>query len=96
MGDVDLSKIKLLIISDPLISGSVQLKLIKSIISNSKNIAEITIYSTYIEKSVEEETRNATFLSGKHRFWFYKLYRHLQSDNESMLWFYSWLRETVL
>lgn len=91
-----MSKMKLLIISDPLISGSVQLNLIKYIISSVKEIALITVYSTYIDDDVRQGVENAIFISAKHPFVLYKMYRQLYSSNESILWFFSWIRETVL
>lgn len=86
---------KLLIVSDPIISGSVQLNLIKYVISNLKEIAKITVYSTYIDSDVKQGTENAIFLSVKHPFIFYRIYQQLYGNNESVLWFLSWFRETV-
>jgi glycosyltransferase involved in cell wall biosynthesis len=86
---------KLLIVSDPIISGSVQLNLIKYVISNLKEIAKITVYSTYIDDDLKQGTENAIFLSVKHPFIFYRIYRQFYGNNESVLWLLSWFRETV-
>ena len=90
-----MSRIKLLIISDPLISGSVQLNLLRNIISILKDISVIKIYSTYIDEDVKQTIKGACFLSTEHHFILYKIYRSLYSNNESVLWFLSWFRETV-
>lgn len=96
VGEFDLPRIKLLIVSDPLISGSVQLNLIRNIISMLRDITSINIYSTYIDEDVKQTIEGANFLSAKHLFIFYKIYRQLYGNNESVLWFLSWFRETVL
>ena len=88
-------KMNLLIVSDPIISGSVQLNLIKYIISNLKEIAKITVYSTYIDDDVKQGTEDAIFPPVKHPFIFYRIYQQLYGNNESVLWFLSWFRETV-
>ena len=91
-----MSRIKLLIISDPLISGSVQLNLLRNIISILKDISVIKIYSTYIDEDVKRTLKGANFLSAKRTFISYKIYRQIYGNNESVLWFLSWFRETVL
>lgn len=95
VGEVDMPRIKMLIISDPLISGSVQLNFLRNIITILNDISVINVYSTYIAEDVRQTIKEARFLSTKHRFKFYKMYRSLNGNNESVLWFLSWFRETV-
>ncbi len=87
---------KLLIVTDPLCMNSVQLNLLNRIINDLGSYFKITVYSTYIEPKARENVAGPAKISKTfHSFVAYRLYRSVYGENESILWFFSWLRETL-
>jgi glycosyltransferase involved in cell wall biosynthesis len=89
-------KKKLLIVSDPLCKNSVQLNLLNNVINELVQNFDISVYSTYIAQEVRKKIGTRVKIINKfHSFLIYRLYRSCLHDNESILWFLSWIREAL-
>ena len=84
---------KLLIVSDPLVSGSVQLNFLTNIIKNLGEKFSVTVYSSFVDKKSKESLTRANTVVKHRLFLFYKVYKLLFGNNEGVLWAYSWLME---
>lgn len=88
-----LPKKKLLVISDPLIGGSVQLNFLKNIVETLGEKFSVTVYSSFLDNTSRLTLKNVS-IAGKQRLFFpYRIFKHFFGDNEGMLWAYSWLME---
>lgn len=90
---------KLLLITDPLPTGlSVQFSLLHTLIRKLASIYKITIFAPYIPDERVKELSNLGVIVARHRK-FHHFLTYLSSrkgkENESLLWFDSWLNEVV-
>ena len=88
-----LPKKKLLIISDPLIGGSVQLNFLKNVIEKLGEKFSVSVYSSFLDDA-SKQTLKGVSIAGKQRLFLpYRIFKRFFGNNEGMLWAYSWLME---
>ena len=88
-----LPKKKLLIISDPLTGGSVQLNFLSNIIVKLGVSFSIDLYSTFIDSSSKDVLNRINVIGKQHSFIPYRIYKKFFGNNEAALWAYSWIIE---
>jgi len=83
----------LLIISDPLIEGSVQLNFLENVIRKLVDRFSIDIYSSYIDSNSRKALKGVNIVGKQRLFTIYRIYRKLFGNNEGVLWALSWSME---
>ena len=88
-----LPKKKLLIISDPLIGGSVQLNFLSNIISKLVGSFSIDVYSSFVDGTSKYTLKGISVIGKQRSLMPYRIYRTFFGNNEAALWAYSWIVE---